>query len=89
MLDDALKCYGRVLAGNERKLGNDHIDTITTVQNMGVIFYRQAMYDKALEWVGRALAVTERVHGEDHLNTLNSISGIATAYFKLRLAGSP
>ncbi len=48
--------FQRTLAGNEKALGPEHVSTLGTIQNLGLLYYKQgnlreaeAMYQRLLE----------------------------------------
>ncbi|KAI9780960.1 MAG: hypothetical protein M1839_006399 [Geoglossum umbratile] len=74
--DEALKWYGRALAGREKALGPDHQSTLDTISNIGIVYDKQGQYDEALKWHRRALAGTEKALGPDHWSTLRTADNI-------------
>jgi tetratricopeptide (TPR) repeat protein len=58
----------------------DHPDTLTTVNNMALVYESQGDYSKALEWYDRALAGKERSLGRDHPSTLTTVNNMASVY---------
>ncbi|KAL7276144.1 hypothetical protein RUND412_000877 [Rhizina undulata] len=65
--------YRNAMAGKEKALGKDHLDTLVTVHNIALVFQNQGQYDKALEWHQRSLAGREKAFGKDHLHTLTTV----------------
>src|SRR5258706_75794 len=80
--DKALRYYERALAGEEKALGMDHPDTLTTVDNMAFVFDHQGQYDKALKYYERSLAGKEKSLGVDHPDTLATVHNMALVFRK-------
>jgi tetratricopeptide (TPR) repeat protein len=78
--DKALEWFQRALDGKEKALGNDHPDTLDTVNNMALVFNNQGKYDKALEWNQRALDGCEKALGNDHPSTIGTINNMAMVF---------
>jgi tetratricopeptide (TPR) repeat protein len=76
----ALEWYQRALDGYEKTLGKDHPSTLSTVNNMAIVFRSQGEYDKALEWYQRALDGYEKTLGKDHPSTLDTIHNMAVLF---------
>ncbi|KAF8448488.1 hypothetical protein BDZ91DRAFT_112651 [Kalaharituber pfeilii] len=70
------------LAGYEKLLGADHLDTLSMIYNMALIYGGQGQYSKALDLYEQALAGTEKALGADHLHTLGMANNIAGIYYK-------
>jgi len=77
----ALEWYRRVLAGEEKALGVDHLDTLATVHEMALVFRKQGQYSKGLEWYERALAGSEKALGVDHPDTLATVHEMALIFY--------
>ena len=72
--------YNRALAGREKALGPDHSSTLTTVNNLGVLYADQGCLAEAEKMYNRALAGLEKALGPDHSSTLNSVFGLGIVY---------
>ncbi|KAI9764543.1 MAG: hypothetical protein M1840_008369 [Geoglossum simile] len=79
--DEALKWYGRALAGEEGTLGRDHSSTLEIINNMGVVYWKQAKYGEALKWLGQALAGREKVLGPKHVSALETTNEMGNACY--------
>jgi len=66
------------LARDEKALGVDHPDTLSTVYSMALVFNKQGQYKKALEWYKRVLVEEEKALGVDHPDTLTTVHQIPT-----------
>jgi tetratricopeptide (TPR) repeat protein len=67
----------RALEARERVLGAEHPDTLSSVNNLACLLYRQGKYDEAEPLYRRALQTFERVLGAEHPNTLTSVNNLA------------
>ena len=63
---DAEKLYDRALAGYEKGLGADHIYTLDTVNNLGILYVDQGHLTDAEKAYARALAGYDKALGADH-----------------------
>ncbi|KAL4745474.1 hypothetical protein BDW72DRAFT_186605 [Aspergillus terricola var. indicus] len=61
--------YQRALAGYEEALGPDHIYTLNTVNNLGILYLNQGKLKEAREMCQRALAGYEEALGPNHSKT--------------------
>ncbi|KAF7986449.1 hypothetical protein HWV62_31215 [Athelia sp. TMB] len=77
--DDAEVILSRVLAQREMAagVGDDHLDTLGTVQALAETYMALGKYDKAEAFFGRALAGREKQIGADHRDTLETLDGLA------------
>ena len=78
--DKNLELYQRALDGYEKTLGNDHPNTLNTVNHIAGVYDSQGEYPKALQWYQRALDGYEKTLGNDHPDTLNTIYNMAGVY---------
>jgi tetratricopeptide (TPR) repeat protein len=67
--DKALEWYGRALDGEEKSLGKDHPDTLTTVHNMASTFESQERYEEALKLCRQAIGGTRNTSKESNVQT--------------------
>ena len=77
---DALHLCEKQREIREQVLGKDHPDTVTTYNNIGVIYYDMGDYASALEWYQKARKVFESVLGKDHPSTATTYNNIAFVY---------
>jgi hypothetical protein len=68
----------RALAGREKALGVEHLDTLTGVSNLASVLRGQGKYEAAEEINRRALAGREKVLGVEHPDMLISVSNLAS-----------
>jgi hypothetical protein len=72
--------YGRALAGKEKAPGPEHISTLDTVNNLGILYRNQGKLDQAEQMYGRALAGSEKTLGPEHISTLNTVHNLGNLY---------
>ncbi len=70
----------RLIADQERVLGPDHPDTLSSRNNLALAYQEAGRTDEAIPLHEQALAADERVLGPDHPNTLASRDNLALAY---------
>ena len=63
------KFYETIVAWNEKSLGPDHPDTVTSLSNLAHAYRSQGLYAKAEPLYLRALAVNEKALGPEHPDT--------------------
>jgi eukaryotic-like serine/threonine-protein kinase len=57
----------------QEELGDDHPDTLTAINNMGILLHSMGKFEEARPFYRRALDGGRRVHGDDHPDTLTTI----------------
>ena len=62
------------------RLGPDHPDTATSLNNLAALYDSQGAYAKAEPLYLRALAVREKALGPDHRDTATSLNNLAVLY---------
>ena len=73
----AVQEMGRdALEAREATLGAEHLDTLSSINNLGLVLSWQGKYNKAEAMHWRALEVKEKVLGLEHLDTLTSINNL-------------
>jgi tetratricopeptide (TPR) repeat protein/predicted Ser/Thr protein kinase len=72
----------RAVELRKRTLGPDHPDTLTSMDDLGVLYNLQSKYAAAEALLSQVLAARQRVLGNDHQDTLATMSnlGLAIAY---------
>ena len=70
----------QLVADQERVLGPDHPDTLTSRDNLASDYGDAGRLDEAISLHEQTLAARERVLGPDHPNTLTSRNNLAAAY---------
>ena len=77
---DAGALWKQALTVNERVLGAEHPDTLSSLNNLALLYAEQGKYELAEPLYQRALASYERVLGAEHPNTLSSLNNLAGLY---------
>jgi lipopolysaccharide biosynthesis regulator YciM len=78
--DRALPLCEECLAKAKRILGEDHPDTLSSLNNLADLFRSKGEYDRALPLYEECLAKRKRVLGEDHPDTLSSLNNLADLF---------
>jgi CHAT domain-containing protein/tetratricopeptide (TPR) repeat protein len=68
------------MEANERTLGKDHADTLTTVISLAILYESAGRYGEAEPLFKRALEGQERTLGKEHPDTLTSLTGLGSLY---------
>src|SRR5579859_4320469 len=76
--ETACTAYERALRIYEKAFGVDHINTATTINNLGLTFHRQGKHDKAISHYKRVLRIYEKAFGVDHINMANTIMNLGS-----------
>jgi len=79
-LDEAETMLKRTLAGYEKALEPEHLDTLRVVQNLGLLYHSRGKLDEAETMWKRALAGFEKALGPEHQNTLNLLQSLGVLY---------
>ncbi|MEM9167191.1 MAG: serine/threonine-protein kinase [Planctomycetota bacterium] len=66
------------LATRRRVLGEEHPDTLISINNMGFLLQSQGELDQAEPYLREALEQRRRVLGEEHTDTLTSINNMGS-----------
>jgi tetratricopeptide (TPR) repeat protein len=82
ILRQAQQLYERALAGKEEILGPDHISTLETVNNLGVVHTNRRNLEAAEKLCQRALVGRENALGRHHASTLHSANALASCHMK-------
>ena len=70
----------RAMQVRERVLGLEHPSTLTSVNNLALLYKSQGRYAEAEPLYQRALTARERVSGPEHPDTLTSVNNLAALY---------
>ena len=68
------------LEERRRVLGNDHPDTLTAINKMGLTLHNQGKYEEALSYTTEALEARRRVLGNDHPDTREILNALLELY---------
>jgi tetratricopeptide (TPR) repeat protein len=72
--------YMRALRGKEEALGAKHTSTLDTVNNLGVLYWKQGKPKEAEEMYVRALRGKEEALGAKHTSTLDAVYNLGNLY---------
>jgi tetratricopeptide (TPR) repeat protein len=70
----------KIYKENKKKLGDDHPDTLKSLNNLANVFTKNGEYDRALPLYEECLAGRKRVLGDDNPDTLISLNNLAVLY---------
>jgi tetratricopeptide (TPR) repeat protein len=70
----------RALEGFSRVLGEEHPNTLASINNLASTFWNQGRWKEAEELGVQVVETRKRVQGEEHPDTLASISNLALAF---------
>jgi tetratricopeptide (TPR) repeat protein len=76
----AERMYQRALAGCEKTWGREHMSTLDTVNNLGVIYKELGRMEKAEQMLQRALEGYEKACGREHTSTLATVNNLGLLY---------
>ena len=79
-LRDAIDLGHRTYEDAVEKLGEQHTVTITSLNNLAVLYKATGRYAEAEPFYSRALALRRQVLGERHPHTFHSLSNLALLY---------
>lgn len=86
LIQAATEPQTQALAIRRRELGEEHADTLTSMNEMGLLFWAQGRLDEAELTFREALEMRRRVLGEEHRGTLESINNVGAL---LQARGKP
>ncbi|MFG0285561.1 MAG: tetratricopeptide repeat protein [Phycisphaerales bacterium JB039] len=78
LYETAMPLQEAALATRCEVLGRDHLDTLDSMSEMGVLLYWQSRYDEALPYLRESLRGHRRIQGDDHPDTLNVVGNMGT-----------
>ncbi|GMH60882.1 hypothetical protein TL16_g03146 [Triparma laevis f. inornata] len=82
--EEAKEVYERCLAGQMKVLGEDHKDTLGSLNNLGLVYSNLENYDKALlGYFERTFKAKEGLWGETHPETIMTVMNFATVNSRL------
>ena len=70
----------RALAIREQRLGDDHPDTVSSIDNLAELYRAQGKYSEAVLLCRRALEIREQKFGPTHPDTASSLNNLARLY---------
>ena len=74
--------YEACLEQKKSTLGENHPSTLSSMNNLALLYYSQDHFDKALPLYITCLEQTKSILGENHPDTLTSINNLANLYDK-------
>jgi tetratricopeptide (TPR) repeat protein len=78
----AIDAFERSLKILERKLGKNHPDVATALNNLALLYYSRGNYDAAEPLYQRSLAIDEHTLGIDHPGVATDLNNLALLYKK-------
>ena len=72
--------YQRALQGYKKALGAEHILTLDTVGNLGILYADQGKLAEAEKMYQRALQGKEKALGAEHISTLDTVGNLGLLY---------
>lgn len=76
----AVPLLRRALAIREQTLGEEHLDTASTLNNLALVLKARGEFDEVEPLYKRALAIREAILGASHTETAQLLSNIASLY---------
>ncbi len=80
--ETAIAAFERALQILERKLGRNHPDVATALNNLALLHYSRGNYDAAEPLYQRSLAIDEHTLGIDHPGVATDLNNLALLYKK-------
>lgn len=77
---DAEKLFTEALVYQRRELGNFHIETMCTMNELGALYLKMGDVENAEFMLTESLRAKERALGPDHPRTLNTVTNIGNLY---------
>ena len=78
---EAINMYEHILDARTKMQGSDHLETLTTRQNLAYAYYYQGdEYDKATKLLEHVHSTRQQLLGDDDVNTLMAGSYLALVY---------
>ena len=74
----ALEYYHMAYDIRKKILGQDHPDTATILNNIGILYYRMCNYLSAERYLQEAYDSFKKSLGSDHPNTKNTLNSLET-----------
>lgn len=78
--DQALSLAESVLATRERILGPDHIDVVSALNELAILYHIKGQYAKAESAFQRSLAILEKMRGPESPDFANTLNNLADLY---------
>ena len=81
LFDAAMPLQQSALTTRRRLLGDEHPDTLTSLNTLGAILADQGKLDQAEQTYRHALEIRRRVLGDDHPDTLESLNDLGLVMY--------
>jgi tetratricopeptide (TPR) repeat protein len=76
----AVELYKQAMQSRKRVLGNEHPDTLSSMNNLASTYMNQGQWKDAEELQVQTMQAMERVLGNEHPDTLRIMDNLATTY---------
>jgi tetratricopeptide (TPR) repeat protein len=80
LFPEAEQAYERAIELRRRLLGAENPTTLSTMQDLGELYWLEGNYQKSAEFLAPLLEIQRRVVGSQHPDTLQTMNDLATAY---------
>ncbi|MEH2007151.1 tetratricopeptide repeat protein [Nostoc sp.] len=80
LYDQALPWYKQCLEVTKKRLGEEHPDIATRLNNLALLYNSQGRYSEAEPLYIQALALTRKLLGEEHPSVATSLNNLAALY---------
>ena len=80
LYDAAEPLLAQALAARRDRLGDEHLDTLASIDQLAKLYWSQGRFDEAETLYRQALDIERRVYGDEHLHTVGSIHNLAVLY---------
>ncbi|KAF2689001.1 kinesin light chain 3 [Lentithecium fluviatile CBS 122367] len=78
---EAEDLFVQVIETKKRVLGEEHLDTLTSMANLASTYRNQGQWNEAEELEVQAMETFKRVLGEEHPDTLSSMANLASTFW--------
>ncbi len=68
------------MSKRKRVIGDEHPDTLQSLNNLALLFDSKGEYDRAVPLYEECLAKRKRVLGDEHPDTLSSLNNLAVLF---------
>jgi serine/threonine protein kinase len=80
LVPESMKVWDQALAIRRQELGDNHLDTLTSINNLALAYWAAGQLDRALTLHEQVLKVTRAKLDDNHPDTLTSMNNLAMAY---------
>jgi tetratricopeptide (TPR) repeat protein len=82
-LQEAMKLEEKVVEAMNRTLGEEHPDTLTSMNNLAISYSDLGRRQEAMELKEKVVEASKRTLGQEHPDTLSSMNNLANSYSDL------